>query len=111
MQRPTVGATTYSVRALRVGFRRFVAKPVHLNVIRNLWQHCALKDPRIAALEALAAEMGASNRAPAREPSRETAPEPRSGPWSSGAPSRPKATRETRSRIPRAGGKSSGPWS
>ena len=66
---------------------------------------------RIAALEALAAEMGASNRAPAREPSRETAPEPRSGPWSSGAPSRPKATRETRSRIPRAGGKSSGPWS
>ncbi|MBR29419.1 MAG: zinc metalloprotease HtpX [Rhodobacteraceae bacterium] len=66
---------------------------------------------RIAALEALAAEMGASNRAPAREPSRETAPEPRSGPWRSGAPSRPKATRETRSRIPRAGGKSSGPWS
>ena len=43
MQRPTVGPTAYSVR-LRVGLRRFIAKPVHLNVVRNLWQHCMIKD-------------------------------------------------------------------
>ena len=34
-------------RCLRLGADLFVAKPVHLNVIRNLWQHCMLKLPSL----------------------------------------------------------------
>ena len=34
-------------RCLRLGADQFVAKPVHLNVIRNLWQHCMLKLPSL----------------------------------------------------------------
>ena len=32
---------------LQLGADLFVAKPVHLNVIRNLWQHCWLKRPTL----------------------------------------------------------------
>ena len=34
-------------RCLRLGADLFVAKPVHLNVVRNLWQHCMLKHPTL----------------------------------------------------------------
>ena len=34
-------------RCLRLGADFFVAKPLHLNVIRNLWQHCMLKHPML----------------------------------------------------------------
>ena len=34
-------------RCLRVGADLCVAKPLHLNAIRNLWQHCMLKHPAL----------------------------------------------------------------
>tara|TARA_B110001452_G_scaffold12492_1_gene10278 strand:- start:218 stop:886 length:669 start_codon:yes stop_codon:yes gene_type:complete len=34
-------------RCLRLGADFFVAKPLHFNVIRNLWQHCMLKHPTL----------------------------------------------------------------
>ena len=34
-------------RCLRLGADLFVAKPLHLNVVRNLWQHCMLKHPTL----------------------------------------------------------------
>ena len=44
----SAGTQTGAVqRCLRLGADLFVAKPLHLNVVRNLWQHCMLKHPTL----------------------------------------------------------------